>query len=199
MGNVSGRRWSIGQLARASGVTVRTLHYYDEIGLVLTAQLADLERQTSRIEGSKQRVRAMLDQLAGSVMPEPEQFLSTLEPLRVDLDRHLTKAQQTAMTESATSLGTAKVEALKAEWIDLFTQLRQHLHDGTPAEDEQVKALAHRWQELAATFGTDERLRPALQAIWQDNRIGEQLDQRLGWQGAAGTTEILAYLEKAKS
>jgi hypothetical protein len=28
------QRWSIGQLARASGVTVRTLHYYDQIGLV---------------------------------------------------------------------------------------------------------------------------------------------------------------------
>lgn len=235
-------------------MTVRTLHYYDEIGLVspaertpaghrryveadirrlyrvralselglsleqvatalnggqaeeldslsdlLTAQLAALEQQTSRIEASKQRIRAMLNQLAGLVMPEPEQFLSTLEPLRIDLDRYLTRAQQTAMTESATSMGTAKVEALKAEWVDLFTQLRQHLRDGTPADDEQVKAIACRWQELAATFGTDQRLRPALQAIWQDNRIGEQLDQRLGWQGPAGTTEVLAYLEKAKS
>jgi DNA-binding transcriptional MerR regulator len=31
---VSERRWSIGELARASGVTVRTLHHYDRIGLV---------------------------------------------------------------------------------------------------------------------------------------------------------------------
>jgi DNA-binding transcriptional MerR regulator len=31
---VSDGRWSIGQLARTSGVTVRTLYYYDEIGLV---------------------------------------------------------------------------------------------------------------------------------------------------------------------
>lgn len=253
MVRVSGRRWSIGQLARASGVTVRTLHYYDEIGLVspaertpaghrryveadirrlyrvralselglsldqvatalnggeadeldsvrdlLTAQLADLERQTGRIEESKQRIRAMLDQLAGSVMPEPEQFLTTLEPLQVDLDRYLTRAQQTAMTANATTLGTATLEALKAEWIDLFTQLRQHLRDGTPADDERVRALARRWRELVATFGTDPHLKPAIQAIWQDNGIGEQLDQRLGWQGPAGTTEILAYLEKAK-
>jgi DNA-binding transcriptional MerR regulator len=29
-----GRRWSIGELARASGVTVRALHHYDAIGLV---------------------------------------------------------------------------------------------------------------------------------------------------------------------
>ncbi|MEU5260968.1 MerR family transcriptional regulator [Amycolatopsis sp. NPDC021455] len=31
---MSERRWSIGELARASGVTVRTLHHYDRIGLV---------------------------------------------------------------------------------------------------------------------------------------------------------------------
>lgn len=28
------RRWSIGELARATGVTVRTLHHYDDIGLL---------------------------------------------------------------------------------------------------------------------------------------------------------------------
>jgi DNA-binding transcriptional MerR regulator len=28
------RRWSIGELARATGLTVRTLHHYDQIGLV---------------------------------------------------------------------------------------------------------------------------------------------------------------------
>jgi len=32
------RRWSIGELARASGVTVRTLHHYDRIGLVRAAE-----------------------------------------------------------------------------------------------------------------------------------------------------------------
>ncbi|MFD2083213.1 DNA-binding transcriptional regulator, MerR family [Actinopolymorpha cephalotaxi] len=32
--DATGRRWSIGELAAASGVTVRTLHHYDEIGLL---------------------------------------------------------------------------------------------------------------------------------------------------------------------
>jgi DNA-binding transcriptional MerR regulator len=31
---VNRRRWTIGQLAKASGVTVRMLHHYDRIGLV---------------------------------------------------------------------------------------------------------------------------------------------------------------------
>ncbi|MFD0476938.1 MerR family DNA-binding transcriptional regulator [Nonomuraea thailandensis] len=34
-GNDDGeRRWSIGELAKASGVTIRTLYHYEEIGLV---------------------------------------------------------------------------------------------------------------------------------------------------------------------
>ena len=32
------RRWSVGALARASGLTVRTLHHYDEIGLVAASE-----------------------------------------------------------------------------------------------------------------------------------------------------------------
>ncbi|MFC0503811.1 MerR family transcriptional regulator [Micromonospora costi] len=30
----SGRRWTVGELARATGVTVRALHHYDQLGLV---------------------------------------------------------------------------------------------------------------------------------------------------------------------
>jgi MerR family transcriptional regulator, thiopeptide resistance regulator len=34
----TGRRWSIGELARMSGVTVRALHHYDAIGLVRASE-----------------------------------------------------------------------------------------------------------------------------------------------------------------
>ena len=37
----SERRWSIGELARASGLTVRTLHHYDEIGLLVPSARSD--------------------------------------------------------------------------------------------------------------------------------------------------------------
>jgi DNA-binding transcriptional MerR regulator len=29
------KHWKIGELAQATGLTVRTLHYYDEIGLLV--------------------------------------------------------------------------------------------------------------------------------------------------------------------
>ncbi|MEV4461974.1 MerR family transcriptional regulator [Microbispora sp. NPDC049633] len=34
----AGRRWSIGELARATGMTVRALHHYDEIGLLTASE-----------------------------------------------------------------------------------------------------------------------------------------------------------------
>jgi DNA-binding transcriptional MerR regulator len=36
--NDTGRRWSIGELARASGLTVRALRHYDEIGLLRASE-----------------------------------------------------------------------------------------------------------------------------------------------------------------
>lgn len=34
---MDGRRWKVGELAAATGVTVRTLHYFDEIGVLCPA------------------------------------------------------------------------------------------------------------------------------------------------------------------
>lgn len=253
---MSDRRWSIGELARASGVTVRTLHYYDQIGLIspgertpaghrryveadirrlyrvralsglglsleeiatvlrapgddlgslrdlLVAQLADLEIQAGRIEESTQRIRGLLDRLGEAVMPAPEQFLATLEPMSLDVARYVTDTQLTALTERATQLGTSAVEALKTEWIDVFTQLRQHLLAETPVDHPEVRALAERWQRIAAELGTDSNpFEAATTAIWQDNRdhIGEQLDRRIGWSDPGGTAEVVDYLRRARA
>lgn len=253
---MSDRRWSIGELARASGVTVRTLHYYDQIGLVspgertgaghrryveadirrlyrvralsglglsleevatvlrsaaegvdslrdlLSAQLADLEMQAGRIEKSARRVRGLLGRLDGSVMPEPEQFLSTLEPMSVDISRYLSDTQLTALTDRASQLGDKRIEALKAEWVEVFSELRQHLLAGTPAEDPAVRPLVARWQTITDTFHTgDRQLETAVSGLWEDNRaqLGEQLDQRIGWSDPGGTAAVVDYLHSARS
>ena len=250
---MSDRRWSIGELARASGVTVRTLHYYDQIGLVspgertaaghrryveadirrlyrvralcalglaldqvaavlpepvddlgslrdlLTAQLADLAIQAGRIEESAQRVRGLLERLDEAVMPEPEQFLATLEPMSVDVGRYLSDEQLATLDERAAELGAGGIESLRAEWIKLFIGLREHMLDGTPVEAPAVRALAARWQQIAAAFGTDNpRFETATTALWQENRtdIGEQLDRRIGW---SGTADVIDYLRRARS
>jgi DNA-binding transcriptional MerR regulator len=57
----SERRWSTGELAQASGVTVRTLHHYDEIGLVQASERtrAGHRRYTDADVQRLYRVRAL--------------------------------------------------------------------------------------------------------------------------------------------
>jgi MerR family transcriptional regulator, thiopeptide resistance regulator len=61
MNTGAGRRWSVGELARASGVTVRTLHYYEEIGLVAASERtpAGHRRYTGTDISRLYRVRAL--------------------------------------------------------------------------------------------------------------------------------------------
>jgi DNA-binding transcriptional MerR regulator len=57
----SERRWSIGELAASGGVTVRTLHHYDEIGLVQASERtsAGHRRYTDADVRRLYRVRAL--------------------------------------------------------------------------------------------------------------------------------------------
>ncbi|GGO02549.1 hypothetical protein GCM10010116_04920 [Microbispora rosea subsp. aerata] len=69
----AGRRWSIGELARASGTTVRALHHYDEIGLLSASERTDAghRRYTTRDLRRLYRIRALralglsLEEIAG--------------------------------------------------------------------------------------------------------------------------------------
>ena len=38
----SGRTWRVGELAEATGLTVRTLHHYEQIGLLAPGRVADI-------------------------------------------------------------------------------------------------------------------------------------------------------------
>ncbi|MEQ7123959.1 MerR family transcriptional regulator [Actinopolymorpha sp. B11F2] len=98
------RRWSIGRLAEASGVTVRALHYYDEIGLVSASERtrAGHRRYTDADVRRLYRVRALrqlglsLDEV-GTALGRTTDDLTTLRKL---LDSQLadleTRASQIA-------------------------------------------------------------------------------------------------------
>jgi MerR family transcriptional regulator, thiopeptide resistance regulator len=254
---VTEERWSIGDLARASGVTLRTLYYYDEIGLVsagertgaghrrytaqdvrrlyrvraltqlglsldevatvlrsgtedlttlrdlLTTQLADLDAKARRIDEVRQRVLGLVEQLDGDTMPEPERFLGTLE-LTAELYGHLSEQQWDALAARRAELGEDGVDALRAEFASIVTDLRQHLANGTPAEDAAVRELAARWQRVAAAFRTgrpdlDERIQAAGQVVWRQHgaRISEYVSDRAGWSAPGEMADLVAYVQRA--
>lgn len=249
--------WSIGELAKASGVTIRTLYYYDEIGLVsasertasghrryteadvrrlyrvraltqlglsleeiarvldrgaedltplrdlLQAQLADLDVKARQLAEVRQRVRGLLEQLAGDAVPEPARFLETLE-LTAQLYGQLSEQQRDALAERRAELGDEKVDALRSEWVGIVEELRRHLAAGTPPEDDEVRELAARWQRVTEAFRTgqphlDEQIGTASGAMWQQHgaRINEYVSARAGWQGAGDLAEVMAYVQRA--
>jgi len=246
-------------LARASGVTVRALRYYDEIGLVppsertraghrrytdtdirrlyrvralhqlglslaeigtvlnapedpaalrrlLVAQLADLNARAAAVAEQRSRVQALLDQVDGAGSPEPGQFLAVLEttvPL-VDANAFLTARQREALVLRGRELGDDAIGALKAEWLGLVEQLREHLGDGVAAGDPRVRALAGRWQEIGAVLrgptGGDGRLNTALTGVWRDHRtvIDQGMADRVAWLNAGDLVAVVEYVEQAR-
>lgn len=102
MTEVSGneRRWTIGELAKASGVTVRTLHHYDEIGLLTAGERtpAGHRRYTPRDLRRLYRIRAL--RTLGLALEEIADLLAK-SPDDLDTVRGLLEAQLRALEEQA--------------------------------------------------------------------------------------------------
>ena len=93
----SGRTWKVGALAQATGLTVRTLHYYDQIGLLQpSARLAGGHRLYDAADAARlyriirlRQIGFPLSQVA-EVLAEPEWQLAPA------IERHLAEARHRA-------------------------------------------------------------------------------------------------------
>ncbi|MFG2888897.1 MerR family transcriptional regulator [Streptomyces sp. NPDC048248] len=248
----AGRRWSIGEVAQASGMTVRALHHYDEIGLLrasertasghrryterdvrrlyrvralrslgvsleeitnvltdssddlgamrdlLTAQLRGLEDHAGRIQQLTLRIRGLVGQLDKTSMPDPDQFMTTLEMMSV-FETSFTPEQREQLDGLRAALGPEAIEVAKTEWAGLVERLLRHVQDGTPVDDPRVQDLTGRWDALADRFhaeGADgERTKAAAQRMWDKNseEIGNTLPRP-----ADRMRELVHYQERAR-
>ncbi|MFI7611269.1 MerR family transcriptional regulator [Nonomuraea terrae] len=250
------RRWSIGELARMTGSTVRTLHHYDEIGLLrasgrtasghrrytaedlrrlyqvrtlralgipleqikgvlaassqdlagmhglLAAQLRRLTAQADTIQQLIQQVSGLLQRLEAGSMPDPDQFMTTLEMISV-LENYLTEEQLEQLARRREALGPEAVEETKTRWAGLVEQLLGHVELDTPVDDPRVRDLLHQWDTIGMPFRpegtTDEqlaRIRAAVQHLWQDHS-GDIL-RNLPWP-AEKMIALYAYLDRARA
>ncbi|MGI5506586.1 MerR family transcriptional regulator [Lentzea sp. CA-135723] len=233
-------RWSVGDLAKASGLTVRALHHYDEIGLVVAsertssghrrytpddvrrlyqvrslrqlglsleevrsvlsrsdslrplfeAQLAALTAQARQVDALRSRLTALLD---GHTT---ESLLSTLEMMSV-YESYFTADQLDDMRSRAAEMGPEAVEALKASWLELVQELRQHMADGTPPADPRVVDLARRWDELGARFtGGDAAIQAAATRSWSENKTS--ISSQIGWPADDGLVDYVTQARAAR-
>src|SRR5260221_2255137 len=115
----SGQTWKVGALARATGLTVRTLHYYDEIGLLPpSARLAGGHRLYDAADVARLyriiRLRQLgfpLDQV-DAVLAEPEWQLAPA------IERHLAQARHHA---AIAELPSTRLRTIVAELAQLVS------------------------------------------------------------------------------
>ncbi|MGO4805247.1 MerR family transcriptional regulator [Arthrobacter sp. 2MCAF15] len=252
-------QWSIGELASAGGVTVRTLHHYDDIGLLsagkrtsaghrryteedvrrlyriralqmlgfpladigpalgtaaddmdslrtlLERQLQHTRRQAEQIQAVQDRLRDLLSRIDpshndasyedGPAMPDPEQFLSTLEMIAV-LENHFTTEQRQELADRRTELGVGRLEAAKTRWTALVEEGLRHAGNGTPVSDPSVREWARAWEEVGSLFHSGEQTKTAARSMWQENSAALSAD--LPW-SAEQLTGLMAYLEKVRA
>jgi len=206
---VAGRRWSIGELARASGLTVRTLHHYDEIGLVSAGErtASGHRRYTGADLRRLYRVRALrglglsLEQIATVLHHSTQDDLTTLRELlttqlreledhaqRITHLRHHIGALLAQLTDATMPDPEQFMTALELATVAeaYFTQEQRDIlrQPGTrPTDVARAEALALlreiRQHQLDGTPADDPRVRALTQRV---DDIGTSLhggDERL--------------------
>jgi DNA-binding transcriptional MerR regulator len=184
----------VGDLARRTGLTVRTLHHYDRIGLVrpslhtdsghrlyTAADVARLQQVLSlrEIGFSLEEARVCLDR----------QDLSPLGVIRLHLNRLREQIElEQALCERLKALiayfGAA--EKVSAEWAALMSEVRAAMDNGTEPDDPTVQALAKRWSGLVKEFtGGDPGIEESLTRLYKEQgpslaaQYGYDSDQRM--------------------
>ncbi|MEU4233952.1 MerR family transcriptional regulator [Nonomuraea sp. NPDC026600] len=252
------RRWSIGELAKATGVTIRTLYHYDEIGLVqagertasghrrytgadlrqlyrvralrglglsleeianvlarpvddltamrglLGAQLAELDLRLARMGQLKERIGGLLGVIDQSVMPDPEQFMTTLEVISM-YESYFGQEVRDDLAKRRMRLGGDAMEGFRAEWLVLLREAREHMLADTPVDDPQVREVTARWEALASALQSgdqqvDARAQAAGMAFWRDNsaKISEEISRQVDWLDAGDLPAIMSYFERVR-
>jgi DNA-binding transcriptional MerR regulator len=163
------RRWTIGEVARASGLTVRTLYHYDEIGLVSAGERtpaghrrytpADLRRlyrvrALRRLGLSLEEIRTAIDQssddpaairaLLTAQLSELDAHADRIADLRNRIRGLLNQLDSSGMPETDQFLAALErmitIESyLTEEQLDALASRRAELGE------ESVEALRQKW------------------------------------------------------
>lgn len=144
------RRWSIGELAKATGVTIRTLYHYEEIGLVPASERttsghrryteADLRRlyRVRALRGlglTLEEIGRVLDRssddltalraLLGAQLTELDLQAARVEQLRERISGLVTLLDQAVMPDPERVMATLELHSVYESYFD--QELRDHL------------------------------------------------------------------------
>jgi len=202
------RTMKVGAVAEAAGLTVRTLHHWDSIGLLSPSERspaghrayteADLVRlyQVLALRNlglGLESIAAFLDAVRAS-SPSPESA-------RV-LAGHLDPDQVATLRARGAALGPLAHYLLEVEWPELYRRAERLRAAGTPPGDPRVRRLVARLDELAARFsGGDRKLSAGVRAAWADDPAGlagVAAEQAASWRALAHYLDLARQLDDTK-
>ena len=183
--------WKVGELAKRTGVSVRTLHYYDEIGLLTPSHHSEAGY---RLYDGERRRAAAADQVVANLGWSLDEIRECLKPqlrpqrvveLHLALVREQIELQERlrdrleGIAKSLRSAETVSVEDF-LQTIEVITMLDKYY---TP---EQRKEL----EERGETVG-DERIRQ-VEGEWKELMEQVKAEMEKGTDPASETVQALA-------
>jgi len=186
------RSWKVGELARQTGLTVRTLHHYDQVGLLSPSGRSEAgyrlygEEDVARLQQivSLRQLGWSLDEIRECLArpdSSPRQVVRMhLERLREQIDHQQQLIRRLeAVEEQLRSSGRASVDEL-IQTIEAITMFEKYY---TP---EQLEQLAERRHQVG-----EERIRE-VEAEWPEliARVRAEMDR--GTDPASETVQALA-------
>ena len=122
-------RWSVGELARASGLTVRALHHWDAIGLLAPSERSGAGHRRYTGADVQRLYRVLALRRLGLPLAEVAEVLEREGPdLRGAVERHLARVEAEL--------------AAQGRLRDRLTRLLEALErDGVPAGDDLIDAI----------------------------------------------------------
>jgi DNA-binding transcriptional MerR regulator len=154
------RVWRIGELAKAAGLTVRTLHHYEEAGLLAPVERTEGahrlydERSVERLY----RIRALrgfgLSLAAiGQILTDGSTLATALrthlEHVERELDRlTLLRDRLRTLTEAEADIGSAELLAT----LDAMARIERRAHTRQQKQSREASEAIARWRVLGPTL-----------------------------------------------
>ena len=160
----------IGEVAAATGLTVRTLHHYDEIGLLAPSGRSDagyrLYAEAASRGALRRRLVRLLGALDGADGAAADLFLEAIEGMTMS-ERYYTPEQLAQLEQRRDALGEEGMRKAEADWAALIAEAEELRASGAAPTDPRTQALAARWAALVEQFtGGDPGLHASLNTMY---------------------------------
>jgi DNA-binding transcriptional MerR regulator len=173
----------VGELARRTGLSVRTLRFYEEIGLLKprerdaaghrvygAAEIARLQRVTSMrsLGFTLEEIGDLLDGREGDARVVVRRHANDLlDAIRetVVYEHYFTEQQLAELARRRAAAPTQEA------WSALWAEIRSEVEAGTPPDAPRAQELARRFEDLfQAMGGGDPGIRDAMARLFRENR-----------------------------